>query len=360
MDSNIAEKITAPRELLLSEYDYDLPAEFIAQEPLAERDESRLLVLHRDTTQIEHKHFYDFPEYLLPDDLLVLNDTRVTALRLRGSKPTGARVEALLLRDLGGNRWDAVVKPGRRVNVGATVLFDGLTARAVERTEGGGRILDFGDEPGTSEAIRRLGEVPLPPYVHAVLKDVSRYQTVYADEPGSAAAPTAGFHFTPQMLAKVRGMGVKTAFVTLHVGIATFRPVREEVITEHVMHKEVISIPRETAEAINSAKGRIIAVGTTTVRALESAAVGAAGASVPDRREKREVAVVDGETSLFVTPGYEFRIPDAMLTNFHMPRSTLLILVSAFAGRDLIMKAYEEAKSRGYRFLSFGDAMLIT
>ena len=353
--------MTAPRELLLSEYDYDLPAEFIAQQPLAERDKSRLLVLHRKSGEIEHKRFCDFPEYLRPDDLLVLNDTQVTALRLRGEKPTGAKVEALLLRDLGGNRWDAVIKPGRRVNVGATVLFgDGLSARVIERTEGGGRILDFGDEPGVSDAIRRLGEVPLPPYVHAVLRDVSRYQTVYANEPGSAAAPTAGFHCTPKMLAKIRAMGVKMVFVTLHVGIATFRPVREEIITEHVMHKEVISIPRETAEAVNSAKGRIVTVGTTTVRALESTAVGAAGASVPDRRDKREVAAVDGETSLFITPGYEFRIPDAVLTNFHMPRSTLLILVSAFAGRDLIMKAYEEAKEQGYRFLSFGDAMLIT
>ena len=342
--------MTAPRELLLSEYNYDLPAEFIAQQPLAERDKSRLLVLHRDTGEIEHKRFCDFPDYLRPDDLLVLNDTQVTALRLRGEKPTGAKVEALLLRDLGGNRWDAVIKPGRRVNVGATVLFgDGLSARVIERTEGGGRILDFGDEPGVPEAIRRLGEVPLPPYVHAVLRDVSRYQTVYANEPGSAAAPTAGFHFTPKMLTEIRGMGVKMVFVTLHVGIATFRPVREEVITEHVMHREVISIPKETAEAVNLAKGRIVTVGTTTVRALESAAVG-----------KHEVAAVDGETSLFITPGYEFRIPDAMLTNFHMPRSTLLILVSAFAGRDLIMKAYEEAKEQGYRFLSFGDAMLIT
>ena len=341
--------MTAPRELLLSEYDYDLPAEFIAQEPLAERDKSRLLVLHRDTGEIEHKRFSDFLDHLRPDDLLVMNDTQVTALRLRGSKPTGAKVEALLLRDLGGNRWDAVVKPGRRVQVGATVLFgDGLTARTVERTEGGGRILDFGNEPGTAGAIRRLGEVPLPPYVHAVLKDVSRYQTIYANEPGSAAAPTAGFHFTPKLLAKIDAMGVKRACVTLHVGIATFRPVREEVITEHVMHKELISIPRETAQAVNSAKGRIIVVGTTTVRALESAAVG-----------KREVAAVDGETSLFITPGYQFKIPDAMLTNFHMPRSTLLILVSAFAGRDLITKAYEEAKEQGYRFLSFGDAMFI-
>lgn len=335
--------------LLLSDYDYGLPLELIAQQPLAERDKSRLLALDRRSGYIEHRHFQDLPEYLRPNDLLVMNDTRVTALRLRGSKPTGAKVEALLLRDLGGNRWDTVVKPGRRVDVGAKVLFgDGLTAEVVERTEGGGRILDFGGDPGTADLIRQLGEIPLPPYVHETLKDVSRYQTVYAEQPGSAAAPTAGFHFTPRLLRKIMDMGVRTAFVTLHVGIATFRPVRTEVITEHVMHREVISIPRETAEAVNSAEGRIISVGTTTARALESAAVG-----------KREIAVVDGETSLFITPGYEFKVLDGLVTNFHMPKSTLLILVSAFAGRENIMRAYSEAKERNYRFLSFGDGMVI-
>jgi len=334
----------------LGEFDYSLPPEFIAQEPLAERDKSKLLVLHRDSKRIEHRHFYDLPEYLLADDLLVLNETQVTALRLRGVKPTGGKVEVLFLRELEGNRWDCIVKPGRRVGVGATILFgeSGLSARVIERTEGGGRILDFGDAPGTSDAIRRVGEVPLPPYIHGVLKDVSRYQTIYAAEPGSAAAPTAGLHFTPKLLADVQAMGVKTASINLHIGLATFRPVRTEIITDHVMHKEVISIPQDAAEAVNSAEGRIIAVGTTTARALESAAVG-----------KRRVAAVDGETSLFITPGYEFKILDALVTNFHMPKSTLLILVSAFAGRDLIMEAYEEAKRRKYRFLSFGDAMLI-
>jgi S-adenosylmethionine:tRNA ribosyltransferase-isomerase len=333
----------------LSEFDYELPPEFIAQEPLPERDKSKLLVLHRDTGEIEHRRFRDLPEYLLPSDLLVLNDTQVTALRLRGMKPTGGKIEALLLRDLGGNRWDAIVKPGRRVGIGATALFgEGLSARVIERTEGGGRILDFGDAPGVSETIRRIGEVPLPPYIHAVLADVSRYQTVYAAEPGSAAAPTAGFHFTPKMLAGIRAVGIETVFVSLHVGLATFRPVRTEIITDHVMHKETISIPPDTAEAVNSAKGRIIAVGTTTARALESAAVG-----------KRRIAAVCGDASLYITPGYEFKILDGLITNFHMPRSTLLILVSAFAGRDLIMKAYEEAKEQKYRFLSFGDAMLI-
>ncbi|HUV03792.1 MAG TPA: tRNA preQ1(34) S-adenosylmethionine ribosyltransferase-isomerase QueA [Armatimonadota bacterium] len=334
----------------LSEFDYSLPPEFIAQEPLAERDKSKLLVLHRDSGKIEHRRFYDIPEYLRPSDLLVMNDTEVTALRLRGAKPTGGKVDVLLLRELGGNRWDALVRPGRRVNVGATILFgqNELSASVTERTEGGGRILDFGDAPGTAEAIRRLGEVPLPPYIHAALRDVSRYQTVYALEPGSAAAPTAGLHFTPELLADLRAMGVGTASITLHIGLATFRPVRAEIISEHVMHREVISIPQEAAEAVNSAQARIIAVGTTTARALESAAIG-----------KRRIAAVDGETSLFITPGYEFKVLDALVTNFHMPRSTLLILVAAFAGRDLVMQAYEEAKKENYRFLSFGDAMLI-
>lgn len=334
----------------LSDFDYCLPPELIAQEPLAEREKSKLLVLHRDSGKMEHRQFFNLPEYLRPGDVLVLNDTRVSALRLRGEKQaTHGKVEALLLRELGENKWDAIVKPGRRVGVGATLCFDdGVCAQVLERTEGGGRVLDFGNAPGTAEKIRQIGEVPLPPYINRVLRDVSRYQTVYADQPGSAAAPTAGFHFTPKLLSDIRAMGVKVAFVTLHVGIATFRPVRTEDISEHVMHKETISVSKEAAEIINSAEGRIIAVGTTTARTLESAAV-----------DKRRVAAVDGETSLFITPGYDFKILDGLITNYHMPKSTLLILVSAFAGRDLIMRAYEEAKTHGYRFLSFGDAMLI-
>lgn len=342
--------MSIPRELMLSEYDYELPPELIAQEPLAERDKSKLLVLHRDTGEIEHRHFYDLLRYLRPGDLLVMNDTQVTALRLKGSKPSGGKVEALLLRDLGGGKWDAIVKPGRRVDIGATLVFGdgGLTAQVMERTEGGGRIIDFGDAPDTGEKIRRIGEVPLPPYIHSVLRDVSRYQTVYASQPGSAAAPTAGFHFTSEMLADVKAMGVKTACVTLNVGIATFRPVRTEDITEHEMHREVISIPQDAAQAINSAPGRIIAVGTTTVRALESAAEG-----------KHRIGVLDGETRLFITPGYEFKIIDGLITNFHMPKTTLMILISAFAGRENIQRAYREAREHHYRFLSFGDAMLI-
>ena len=335
----------------LSDFSYALPPEMIAQEPLEQRDQSKLLVLHRDTGEIEHRRFFNLPEYLRPGDLLVFNDTLVTALRLKGEKPaTGGKVEALLLREVGPNRWDAVVKPGRRVGVGAVIEFDeGVIAKVVERTESGGRILDFGDAPGTAEAIRRIGEVPLPPYIEKILRDESRYQTIYASEPGSAAAPTAGFHFTPELLAKVREMGVETVFVTLHVGIATFRPVRTENIAEHEMHTERISVSQEAAEKINSAQGRIIAVGTTTARVLESAAV-----------SKCKVAPIDRETNLFITPGYEFKIIDGLVTNFHMSKSTLLILISAFAGRDLIAKAYEEAKQHNYRFLSFGDAMFIT
>ncbi len=333
----------------LSDYEYVLPPEFIAQEPLPERDQSKLLVLHRDSGRIEHRRFFDLPEYLEPSDLLVMNDTEVTARRLYGVKRTGGKVEALLIRELGLNRWKAVVKPGRRVAVGARVEFDGLlAAEVIDRSDDGTRVLDFGDDPGVAEAIDRVGEVPLPPYILKTLDEASRYQTVYAEAPGSAAAPTAGLHFTPRLFEAIRRQGVRTATVTLHVGIATFRPVRTEDISEHVMHEESISVSAEAAEAVNSAEGRIIAVGTTTARTLESAAVG-----------RRKVAPYEGETGLFITPGYEFNVLDGLITNFHIPKSTLLILISAFAGREKIMAAYEEAKREHYRFLSFGDAMLI-
>ena len=333
----------------LSDYEYVLPPEFIAQEPIPERDRSKLLVLHRDTGAIEHRRFFDLPKYLQPGDLLVMNDTRVTARRLYGVQPTGGRVEALLMRQVGGNRWEAIVKPGRRVAVGARIDFDaGLTAEVVDRTEDGGRVLYFGDAADVPEIIDRAGEVPLPPYILRKLEEASRYQTVYAEAPGSAAAPTAGLHFTPRLLDDLRKKGVLTTTVTLHVGIATFRPVRTEDITAHVMHKEMISVSAEAAEAINSAKGRVIAVGTTTVRVLESAAAG-----------RRSVAAVDGETDLFITPGYDFKVVDGIVTNFHIPKSTLLIMISAFAGREKVMAAYEDAKRHSYRFLSFGDAMLI-
>ncbi|MCL6518249.1 MAG: tRNA preQ1(34) S-adenosylmethionine ribosyltransferase-isomerase QueA [Armatimonadetes bacterium] len=333
----------------LSEFDYDLPPELIAQEPLPERDKSRLLVLFRKTGRIEHRYFYNLPEYLNPGDLLVMNNTRVTAKRLRGVKPTGGKVEALLLHEVGPNKWEALVKPGRRVEPGTVINFgDNLSAEVIARTKEGGRILDFGDVPEVREAIERIGEVPLPPYIKKELRLAERYQTVYAQVPGSAAAPTAGLHFTPRLISKIREKGVEIAFVTLNVGVATFRPVKTELIAEHPMHREMISVSPKAAEMVNSAKGRIIAVGTTTARALESAAVG-----------KRKIQPMEGETGLYIIPGYEFKVIDGLITNFHMPRSTLLILVSAFAGRDNIMRAYEEAKRLKYRFLSFGDAMLI-
>jgi len=333
----------------LSDFDYRLPPELIAQEPIAERDTSRLLALRRSTGEIEHRRFRDIVELIRPDDLVVLNDTRVTATRLKGSKRTGGRVEALLLCRLGGGRYEAMVKPGRRVDVGAELLFgDGaLAARALERTENGGRVLEFESEEDCDDLIGRFGEVPLPPYIHRPISDGERYQTVYARRAGSAAAPTAGLHFTPELIGKIRAKGARTAFVTLHVGISTFRPVRCENVLDHEMHTETMSVSRETADAINSRKGRAVVVGTTTARALESAALG--GRVEPTR----------GETKLFITPGFRFNVVDVLVTNFHMPKSTLLILVSAFAGRDLTMRAYAEAVREGYRFLSFGDAMFI-
>lgn len=334
----------------LSDFDYELPIELIAQTPLAKRDESRLLILDRSTGSIEHKHFYDILNYLNPDDLLVMNDTQVSAIRLLGERASGGKVEALLLQNIKDNIWDAMVKPGRKIQPGSKIVFgcDGLVADVLERTESGGRILDFGIDDKVKDKIMEHGHVPLPPYIQTILSDSSRYQTVYASEPGSAAAPTAGFHFTPELLHEVEAHGISTAFVTLHVGIATFRPVRTEDIDDHVMHHERISITPETAEKINTAKGRIISVGTTTARVLESAAV-----------DKRRVSPIDKDTNLFITPGYDFKILDGLITNFHMPKSTLLILVSSFAGRDNIINAYNTAREERYRFLSFGDAMFI-
>lgn len=334
----------------LQDFNYDLPEELIAQEPLAERDQSRLLVLNKKTGSIEHKKFLDLPGYLEPGDLLVLNDTRVIASRLHGRKESGGAVEALLLTRINNHRWQAMVKPGRRVPVGTEIIFgDGeLTARTIDRLDDGGRILEFSCAGNCDDLISTLGETPLPPYIHRKLEDRERYQTVYAESEGSAAAPTAGLHFTPRVFDAIRAKGIETAFVTLHVGIGTFRPVRVENIMEHEMHAEFVFINKATAEKINSCKGRIICVGTTTARALESAAV-----------EKHRIKPMCDETRLFITPGYDLKIIDALVTNFHMPRSTLLILISAFAGRDKIMKAYHEAIEHRYRMLSFGDAMLI-
>ncbi len=334
----------------LSDFNYSLPEELIAQEPLRERDKSRLLVVDRNRNTIKHHSFTDLLDFLADDDLMVFNDTRVIAARLVGHKETGGAVEVLLLKRIESAVWEAMVKPGRRVAVGARLLFDeGLSARVIDRNEAGGRIVRFESDSDPEMAIRKVGSVPLPPYIHKAIEDPERYQTVYAASEGSAAAPTAGLHFTPELLKRIEARGIRRVFVTLHVGLATFRPVRTEDIDEHEMHAECYEIGRECADAINSAKGRIVCVGTTTARALESAAVG-----------RRQIAPKSGQTRLFITPPYEFKIVEALITNFHMPKSTLLILVSAFAGVDLIRKAYEEAVGSRYRFLSFGDAMLLT
>lgn len=333
----------------LRDFDYPLPEELIAQEPLAERDRSRLIAVNRATQNIEHRQFRDLLEYLRDDDLMVFNDTRVVAARLNGVKETGGKVEVLLLRHLGPGLWEAMVKPGRRVGFGTKLIFDeGLSAHVVDRSEAGSRTLRFEADCDPDELLARVGNVPLPPYIHKRLDDPERYQTVYAESEGSAAAPTAGLHFTPALLETIRARGIRTIFVTLHVGLATFRPVRTDDLDSHEMHTEFYEVSPEAAEAINSAKGRIISVGTTTARTLESAAVG-----------KRRIAAKSGETKLFIRPPYDFQIVEALITNFHMPKSTLLILISAFAGRDLIRRAYEEAVRERYRFLSLGDAMLL-
>jgi len=332
----------------LADFDYNLPEELIAQEPLPERDQSRLLVLNRSTGDIEHRRFTDIVHYINSDDIVVMNDTRVTAKRMIGKKPTGGSVEALLIDRLGGGLWRAMVKPGRRVSVGTVIEFGKGTIRAevVDRIDDGGRILKF--DPENEVEIENIAEVPLPPYIQQKLNDPERYQTIYSRYNGSAAAPTAGLHFTSKILEALKSKGVEIVFVTLHVGIATFRPVRVENILDHEMHSEKVVISEEAAQKINSCRGRVVCVGTTTARALESA-------STADLKVRQ----MNEETRLFITPGYKFKIVDALLTNFHMPKSTLIIMLSAFAGRDKVMKAYEEAVRERYRFLSFGDAMFV-
>jgi S-adenosylmethionine:tRNA ribosyltransferase-isomerase len=332
-------------------FDYTLPPERIAQTPLHPRDASRLLVVPA-AGDLEHRRFTDLPGYLNPGDLLVFNDTRVLPARLRGVKETGARVEALLLVRIAEGRWEALVHPGRRVREGARVVFGNgaLAATVVGRGAEGTRLLQF-EAPGgenTDDLIHHWGKAPLPPYIHEELDDPERYQTIYAREEGSAAAPTAGLHFTPRVLDALRDRGVRFAWVTLHVGLATFRPVKTEEIEAHEMHAEWYSVPPETASAVAACSGRVVAVGTTTLRCLESAA-----------EADHRVRVGSGVTRLYVTPGYRFRVAELLLTNFPMPRSSLLILVSAFSSRERIVEAYEEALRRDYRFLSFGDAMLL-
>lgn len=348
-------------------FDYPLPDERIAQTPLEPRDASRMLVLKSDGTR-EHRRFLDLPEYLCAGDLLIFNDTRVLPARLVGRKETGARVEALLLQRLSPGRWEGLVYPGRRLQEGARVVFSAVEGAAcgpeveaeiVGRGSDGTRVLQFHSPGGPQEAderIHALGQMPLPPYIHERLDDPERYQTMYAREEGSAAAPTAGLHFTPRAFEALRNRGVAFAYVTLHVGIATFRPVKTETIEEHEMHAEWYSIPPETARAIEECRGRVISVGTTTTRCLESAA---ARAPESEAGEGRRVPSGSAQTRLYITPGYRFRVVDSLLTNFHMPRSSLMILVSALAGIDPIRAAYRDALAHDYRFLSFGDSMFI-
>ena len=336
-----------------SDFWYDLPEELIAQTPLEQRDTSRLLVLDKDTGDVKHQHFYDIIEYLRPGDCLVMNDSRVLPARLLGHRPTGGAVEVLLLRDMGNKRWECLCKPGRKMQVGHEVIFgDGeLTATVVEVQDTGNRVVEFHYEGIFLEVLERLGKMPLPPYIKAELQDQERYQTVYSREVGSAAAPTAGLHFTNELLDKIREKGVKTAFVTLHVGLGTFRPVKAEDISEHHMHSELCMISAETAAVLNETKaagGRIICVGTTSCRTLESLV-----------NEDGSFEAKSKWTEIFIFPGYQFKAMQALITNFHLPESTLVMLVSAFAGRENVLSAYDEAVREKYRFFSFGDAMFI-
>ncbi len=336
-------------------FDFDLPERLIAQHPLPERTASRLLVLDKRTGATAHRQFVDLIEYLKPGDVLVVNDSRVLPARLIGEKAdTGAKIEVLLLKTLGDDRWETLVKPGKRVKPGTEIVFGDGSLRCIceATTEAGGRIVRFSYAGIFYEVLERLGSMPLPPYIHAQLEDRERYQTVYARERGSAAAPTAGLHFTREYLEKVQAKGVKLAFLTLHVGLGTFRPVSSDKVEEHTMHSEYYEIPAETAEAVNAAKasgGRVIAVGTTSCRTLETVAKANGGM----------LTAQSGWTDIFIYPGYSFSIVDGLLTNFHLPKSTLVMLVSALAGRENVLNAYREAIEREYRFFSFGDAMLV-
>lgn len=337
-----------------SDFYYDLPEELIAQTPLEKRDTSRLMVLDKETGQVQHKHFYDIIDYLQEGDCLVINDTKVIPARLYGQKTgTGGAVEVLLLKDLGDSRWECIVYPGRRLKEGANITFgDGrLTATIDKVLETGNRIISFHYEGIFLEILEELGEMPLPHYIKEHLSDPDRYQTVYCREPGSAAAPTAGLHFTPELMERIREKGVVFAPVTLHVGLGTFRPVKEEEITDHVMHSEQYFITPQSAEIINQARQsghRVIAVGTTSCRTLET---------VTDENHVTHPGT--GNTDIFIYPGYTFKGLDALITNFHLPESTLVMLVSALAGRENILNAYRQAVEEKYRFFSFGDAMFI-
>lgn len=337
-----------------SDFSFYLPEELIAQTPLERRDASRLLCLDKVSGTTEHRVFSELPELLRPGDCLVMNDSRVLPARLMGARETGGAVEVLLLRDLGGGRWECMTRPGRKAKPGTRLIFGGgeLEAEVLEVAEGGNRIIEFKYDGIFLEVLERLGRMPLPPYIKAELEDGERYQTVYSCELGSAAAPTAGLHFTKELLAKIAEKGVRECFVTLHVGLGTFRPVKAEDIEEHEMHSEFCIIPEETARIITETKragGRIICVGTTSCRTVESFA-----------NEDGTMDAQSGWTNIFIYPGYKFKCLDALITNFHLPESTLIMLVSALAGREHVLAAYKEAVEKRYRFFSFGDAMFIS
>ena len=336
-----------------SDFYFDMPEELIAQTPLERRDSSRLLHLDKVTGALEHRHFYELLDYLREGDCMVFNDSRVLPARLIGARPTGGSVELVLLRDLGEGRWECLSRPGRKTKPGTEILFGNgeLKATVESVAEGGNRIVRFDYEGIFLEVLERLGKMPLPPYIKEELQDSERYQTVYSREIGSAAAPTAGLHFTKELMEKIAAKGVKLCYVTLHVGLGTFRPVKAEEIEDHEMHSEFCIIPEETARIVSETKkkgGRVIAVGTTSCRTLESFA-----------REDGSLPATSGWTNIFIYPGYTFKCIDALVTNFHLPESTLIMLVSALAGREHVLHAYEEAVKERYRFFSFGDAMFI-
>lgn len=338
----------------LSDFDFQLPEELIAQEPVKKRDQSRLMVVHRGSGAIEHKTFREIIEYLRPGDVLVMNESKVLPARIFGTRTsTGAKIELLLLRQVAPNRWEALVKPGKKARTGDMLDFGNglMTGSILDHTDVGGRIIEFSYREPFLQVLERIGTMPLPPYIKKPLADQQRYQTVYARQEGSAAAPTAGLHFTRELLEEIRAKGVKTVTVLLHVGLGTFRPVQVEDITRHSMHQEYFEITPQAAEEINRAKnrgGRVIAVGTTSVRSLETSC-----------DENGQVLPGSGMTGIFIYPGYKFKVIDGLITNFHLPKSTLLMLVSALAGREKILAAYRLAVQEKYRFFSFGDAMFI-
>lgn len=336
-----------------SDFYFDLPEELIAQTPLQKRDTSRLLHLDKQTGEIDHRHFYDIKNYLHEGDCLVLNNSRVLPARLIGCRPTGGSIELVLLRDLGDGKWECLSRPGRKTRPGQEIIFGNgeLTATVLSVIEGGNRIVQFNYEGVFLEVLERLGKMPLPPYIKEELQDSERYQTVYSKELGSAAAPTAGLHFTEELLDEIKAMGVKVCFVTLHVGLGTFRPVKADKIEDHEMHSEFCIVPEDTAKTITETKkngGRIVCVGTTSCRTVESFA-----------NEDGTMDPSSGWTNIFIYPGYKFKCLDALITNFHLPESTLIMLVSALAGRENVLNAYKTAVEEKYRFFSFGDAMFI-